>query len=228
MARGPELPPNFVVGLIALSELDEAKSAELEKRLRSVGVTLKFDDLISGAQDGQNSDALKPVIETVVGLCATAEKYNLKKVLANVKDSIEQSEAFRDFDLPKKELLLERLKNLIGEGSGAKQFLKANRVVQSHHQVFSECQILTDIRPIFNENGDEAIGATIVHSLKIDFRKGENHHSFYVALDDTDLKTLQRQISRANIKSKTLQTILTKSGIKCLSPNDPSDANETA
>jgi hypothetical protein len=216
----------IVAGLLALHNLDDETVAKLCKRLSDLGISLKLKDIVLTVDSVGGVDNAADLSKTLVSLCSAADQYGLEVLLRNVADSIEITEEFKEIDAQNREALLSKLRSLLTGKSAIKQFLKAIQVVQSHQQVFSECKILTDVRPVFNEIGDEPVAASIIHNLKISYGKDDNSRDFYVVLDDRDLKTLQEQINRAIIKSGSLQKLLSKSEIPCLISED-SDQDET-
>jgi hypothetical protein len=98
---------------------------------------------------------------------------------------------------------------------------KAIGVTADHEKTYAKARILTDMRPIFgDEVGDKPAAAVIVHTLRIAYRslyeKGDS--AFYVAMDLSDLRNLQEQISRALAKETALAQTLAASNLKLLSP----------
>jgi|GEM_PF-602568 len=88
---------------------------------------------------------------------------------------------------------------------------KAGYLWSQHENVFSDAQILTDIRPVFRSDAREPPAAAVItHKLRITYSTPEEHQSrdIFIALDTADLGLLRRAINRAEEKSKTLATVL--------------------
>lgn len=74
-------------------------------------------------------------------------------------------------------------------------------------------RILTDIRPIYDDSGDEIKGAVVSHTLRIfyDSRAGESELS--LTLDLSDIEVLKAQCERALRKMKSAEQLLLKAKI---------------
>jgi hypothetical protein len=86
---------------------------------------------------------------------------------------------------------------------------KAIDLQYENEHTFSSARIVTDVRPIFGANLEDApAGAVIVHTLKITYREGNRHRDFFIALDAEDLSLLGGLLERADSKAKNLKSFL--------------------
>lgn len=87
--------------------------------------------------------------------------------------------------------------------------------------VFSDCRIVTDLRPIFPDDPDNILSAVIVDNLRIDYydRSGDIT-SFYIAMDQGDLSALRDEIDRALEKNKSVRSFLEAAKIDYLPEGD--------
>ncbi len=74
--------------------------------------------------------------------------------------------------------------------------------------LFRRARVLTDIRPIFSESGEEIDGAVISHTLHLVYDSLDGDHELSVALDFLDIKKLKEQCDRAIIKAETSQKVM--------------------
>ena len=93
---------------------------------------------------------------------------------------------------------------------------KAMDVLTDEERIFYSAKILTDVRPIFNEEGNSIDAAIIVHNLKIHFGQDQDHKDFYVALDTSDIEVLRDVLDRADEKAKCLQSLLERAKVSYL------------
>ena len=103
------------------------------------------------------------------------------------------------------------------EGLGIK--IRAEQVMAEYEHVMDEARILTDIRPIFNNEDPPAIVATVVtHNLRIRHVDNAGHTNDFVvlALDSVDLKDLGKIIDRATKKEAKIRAFMAKSGVLCI------------
>jgi hypothetical protein len=84
--------------------------------------------------------------------------------------------------------------------------VQASNTALDREKLLQDFDILTDIRPIFDE--DEAKGFVVIHTLKLEYTEGDNEHTAYLAIDNNDLNNFEKVIKRAkarelSAKSKT-------------------------
>jgi hypothetical protein len=88
----------------------------------------------------------------------------------------------------------------------------ASSLQQEHERLFADARVVSDIRPVFSVDPDEPpSAAVIVHTLRIDYSSSnEPNGQYYFALDEDDLESLLKHLTRAKAKSKTLKSLLSK------------------
>lgn len=108
--------------------------------------------------------------------------------------------------------LLANLKFIFEVSSlGVKQ--KALNLAFSQERLFSSCRILTDIRPVYSDIGNEPINisaAFVFHTLKISFTENDESKDFYMSLDADDLAKLKSSVDRAVNKGKIAKQAISK------------------
>jgi hypothetical protein len=85
---------------------------------------------------------------------------------------------------------------------------KALDVITDAERVFYTARILTDIRPIFDDEGKKVEAAVIMHNLRIHYGQDNDHRDFFVALDTDDVKELRSVLDRADQKAESMQALL--------------------
>ena len=94
---------------------------------------------------------------------------------------------------------------------------KSNNVYAEHDHVFCSARIMTDMRPVFDESDDFNLSAVgIVHTIKIEYHRNGDHNSFFVAMDHSDLKEMQKLLNREEQKTAKLVGSLSKWDIEVL------------
>jgi hypothetical protein len=112
--------------------------------------------------------------------------------------------------------LKDRLVKIFEGRTGLEISMKAMGVVLDQDRVFLHARILTDIRPVFNEDGDTVHAAVIIHNLRIHYVVDSEHKDFYVALDASDIRALREALDRAETKAQSLRTMLKTTGVSYL------------
>jgi hypothetical protein len=82
---------------------------------------------------------------------------------------------------------------------------KAQKLAYLHERIFRDADILTDIRPIFNEAGEAVLSAIIGQTLTITFTRVGATERIHLALDAGDVLGLRKACDRAILKAKVLQ-----------------------
>lgn len=86
---------------------------------------------------------------------------------------------------------------------------KAASIGYQHERLFVDAQILTDLRPVFEEEISDdhgPLGAVLSHVLRLHIiGQSGAHEDVYVALDEGDIKILREALDRAERKSELLR-----------------------
>ena len=90
-----------------------------------------------------------------------------------------------------------------------------------YDNLFYSAKIMTDARPVFNDDASKLEGMGIVHVLRIHFEHNQKHEDFFIALDSIDLKKLRAVIDRAEKKSQVLQAMFKAKSIIYLDVEQP-------
>ena len=93
---------------------------------------------------------------------------------------------------------------------------KARELLTECGNIYIDSRLITDIRPVFGIDLDESPkGAMIIHNLHIHYQADEegDHKDLFLALDAKDIKTLKDVLNRAEIKEKSLKTVIEKAGL---------------
>lgn len=81
--------------------------------------------------------------------------------------------------------------------------IKALDVSYEYANLLQYSRIMTDVRPIFNEGGDQIEGAVVSFTLRMSFLNAGQPKSLSIAVDAADLKILVEQCQRALRKAET-------------------------
>ncbi len=83
---------------------------------------------------------------------------------------------------------------------------KARQVFLSQPRVFKGVRIVSDVRPVFNDDQPLALRAAVVaHTLSIRFEEEDEEQTFSVALDSVDLVDLKEAVERAESKEALIR-----------------------
>lgn len=106
----------------------------------------------------------------------------------------------------KLEELKTKLISLFSALTTQKLTFKAHSLLTNNDKSYTDAQILSDIRLIFEDDlHTSKRNAVIVHQLKLDFKSDENKKNFFISLDTLDLMKLKSQIERALEKDRLIR-----------------------
>ena len=165
------------------------------------------------------SSTVREIVRELFSLISVKESFDMSDV--EFADSLakstlgDQSRNLR-FEEADKALLKERLIKLLALKSSLGMTAKTLDLLTDAQHLFYSSKILTDVRPVFNEEGSVAEGAIILHNLRIYYGDSEDQRNFFVTLDANDLQQLRKVISRAEQKAEVLKAVLKRADIRFL------------
>jgi hypothetical protein len=88
-------------------------------------------------------------------------------------------------------------------------------VISEYERVVHDTRIMTDLRPIYPLDAEvqRMSGALVIHTLRVDYHEKLERRDFFVAMTDSDLRSLARWIDRALQKGDNLRELLVSSAI---------------
>jgi hypothetical protein len=229
--------------IVSISEEEKALPLSIPERYRDGVAALAalskeaFTDLLNGIQGGLVADNATDVAGQLEKKFPSLRKNgDLSKIVlavASLQSLLQMSHASakrlsRDIpealstdapELAKKidaKTLSERVRKVIDARNVHLTEEKVQELQSEVPNVYCTGRVLTDVRGVFTDNPSiPPTGMTIIHTLRLGYHDDTTkHREFYVALDKDDLEGLKIAIERAQEKTKTLESLLTKSGCK--------------
>src|SRR6266508_2731013 len=205
------VPELFRPALNRIASCSEEELQELHHVLGALKVRLKPDLLVESARATEGSlPDLPDIVQGLVNLSIT--RFRVEIPLDEFASGISRSLKL-DADVAKRENFEKRLKSLLNIEALVLS-ARAFDIQHEYEKVFKAVRIITDIRPVFNLAGTEALGAMIVHNLSVTFFEDGEYKEVVFALDDADLTSIKKVIERAEVKSKLSEQLIEKSGIE--------------
>jgi hypothetical protein len=127
----------------------------------------------------------------------------------------EQSEEF-PINEADRDILKDRLTKLFVLKASLGLTSKAVGLLTDAQHLFYTARILTDVRPIFNEEGDAVEATVILHNLVLHYGENGDHKDFVVTLDTNDIEALREVLDRADRKADALKPLLKRSEVAYL------------
>lgn len=214
------VPRRHVPILTDWAQLEEGAATRLQELLEAEGSTHTRADFLSRFESvpeltGLDADVLLRALSSLLNLHQSHE-WDIDDITTGVSRS-------SDLDLAPD--LREALRGRLAAAMSARpiaMLAKAADLTYEHDRVFHTARVLTDIRPLFDDDAkDGMLGALVVHTLRIEyFGSGGHTETVEVAMSDAQLNRLARAIDRAQAKAETVQGFLAKAGLESIAPDE--------
>lgn len=208
------LPEELKPGVVRMLEVSDEAISELASQLEKAPFAFSSEDLseaITPQIKGISPSDLDEMLESLVFLYAVRDSAEvpLADFVDDVTEGLEQEEDLaQTLGKVTPDKFKERLSVLLNIKAVAITS-KARSKQKAHEKTLCTAQLLTDIRPVFGSNGDDApVAAVPIYTLNISYHHGRILKEFFVALDADDLDILEDLIHQARSESAQLKSIL--------------------
>ena len=212
------LPDTSYPAVRALLDLKDPQFDDLLKRLADTTPALDPEKYVTAVVSGMttsDSSAAKLIIEELLTMLFSGARSQI----TSTKLASELSEAALEahstdfpFTSEQKQLLESRLSRAFSTKS-LQVTGRAHSVYSDTDKQFAEARILTDLRSIYDESGEEVSAAIVIHNLRIRYYENTDVKDTYFSLDTEDLAALVSVLQRALKKEAGLVKLIQKSGI---------------
>lgn len=167
-----------------------------------------------------SAPTIKTIVNELFSMNKSIENWNMSaKDFAKLVSDAAFSELSEEFQINEadRDILRDRLVRMLELKASLGLTAKASDLLTDAQHLFYTAKILTDLRPVFNEEGTKIEGAVIVHNLALHYGEGTEHKDFFIVLDANDMEELQMVLERAEEKAEALQSLMKNSHIPYLS-----------
>ncbi len=99
-------------------------------------------------------------------------------------------------------------------------FQKSMRLMYEYEHALIDISIVTDVRPVFDEEAKEMLRGIVANVLAIDYTEGNGSKRLFVAMDSRDIEKLRKQCERAEKKIELLRRTLANLTVPTLMPGE--------
>lgn len=212
MASLLTIPEPIRESLSQLAFLSEDQVTELLKALSTTAPAVYRRDVVTQITqkvESIPSDEIDNIVQALFGL--SVGRLNSEVSISEFVQDV--AGLFPEIEGETLELFKRRITNLL-DVDCLKIGAKAYELLFEHEHNFLDARVLTDVRPVFGDApNDLPIGAMIVHTLKLNYVESDRPQTFYVALDERDIKRLVETLDRAKSKATVLKSVLVNTNV---------------
>lgn len=195
------IPHIYFPGFQRIINLDDTELNELSNLTKNLRIGESLQNILTARQDFQNplsNEDIHNIFRALISLVGIFEssKRDIDDFTTRFSESylISNNSAEKDDGAKLKKNLSILLENF----DSIRISTKAQEIILENTHNFSEARIVSDIRPVFdNELGENKKYAVVVHSLKLEYTKKDSLRELFIALDLSDLEALKQVIDRA-------------------------------
>lgn len=214
MSAKLRIPPQHLRPLKALVQLSAAERQALIDAVLKEAPTLSLETLGENVAQvsGIDSDKVAPIVDLLVSLHSAREGLDLstEEVVAELHHAMELTDAPELKLAPDNWSAFESVMTaLLSPDHSLALTAKAVIVMREHPHVYFTGRVLTDLRPVFRSNVEEAPAVLVtVHTLKLVYHTNMGDLAeFFVALDRADVTELIDLMQRALKKEDALRQL---------------------
>jgi len=226
MVRIERIPEMYRSGFKQLASMDDPTFNSLISALSTSGLQKSLKSLVEGI--GSTVHLEKNVVFDILlsagSLVSFAESNDLpvSDVVAQLSDRAIETEVIGLTGGLDREGFRSRLTKLLAD-ERLYYASKAVELLSEYECTFDSARVMTDIRTVFSRTLDESPKvALVVHNLHIHCNSDASTEGkdYYLAMDSGGLRELQKALSRAMKKERTLASLLKKAGVVYLDSKD--------
>jgi hypothetical protein len=185
---------------IGPSRLHDIRLRLQEKHLSN----LRPQELLKVAGEVIDEDDAELLVRQLLSLHGIVRQSGatVEDVVDGIRIAFEQQGESVGFDPAAWSAVDDELKLLVAD-SRIRLAATAIELAYDYANLLRRTRILTDIRPLYNDPADVIEGAVVSYTLRLRFDSADGEHELSIALDESDVRTLQEQCGRALKKAET-------------------------
>lgn len=208
-----------IQNLIRLSDTDFNALVDALKKVKPSLSPDTFSTNVAALMPQNDSVKIEGIVSEIFAMDIVRDDkdFSIDEFAELVRDKLQQTKS-EAYTFTKEETLIfeTRIKKVFEVRKTIGISSKALDLLTDQSRVFYSCKIVTDIRPVFNDDGSAIEASIIIHNLRIHFGQDNDHKDFYVTLDSRDIQNLRAVLDRAELKAEYLKTLLESSGVSYL------------
>jgi hypothetical protein len=187
--------------LLRCAEIGGERLAELARFYEEMpNPPLLPDDLLTLTREKLTADEAELLLSQVLPI-----RTMVRSTGASAREiGLALREAFNEEDAAKWDSIATQFQSLV-ESAPVRLVTKAMELSYDYANLLRQIRIVTDLRPLFSQDGERVEAAVISHTLRLSYSSDDGNHELSLALDLQDIEKLRLQCERAVTKSKSVK-----------------------
>ena len=207
------IPNRVLPGFEVLIDLSKLEFEKILDYLKNIEIKDSFDKISSDINDLSGNNNGFELFKTILSFSQLIQKNdNESEVDINdVAKGLTASYSNLNKNFEKKDLLENRLADILQDYDKIQHCIFIKEITSSNENNFVESNIITDIRPIINENiNSKKRYSMILHKLILEYQSNSEFKEIQLTLDLKDLKKLKNVLEKAINNEETIKTDYSK------------------
>lgn len=224
MAVKIKFNPDQLKQLLRCAKIDGEKLADLVIQLGNHTEPILLPDrLLDELKKQLSEDEAELLLSQVLWLSMLVRVSESKSVdvMKALRDAVDSPDRQAEWDS-----IAVSMQGLI-DSTPIRLVTKAMELSYDYANLLRKARIITDLRPLFDDEGEKVEGGVVTHTLRVAYLSDDGGHEVSLALDLQDVKKLREQCDRAIIKANSIRDEFVQSTKKpCLISGESEEHNE--
>lgn len=204
--------PNVVDDLLTLLNLSTDQVEGFAKLVMRYKRVSDFPELLAAVADKfeLEADGVYSIVNPLMFINESRIENSIppEAISSSLKSSVVNACAEEDTPLPEDlERKLQSLEPLFKPDNYLSIIRKTFNLWSQRPRMVDNFKVLTELRPVFNEDGESVLGLMVSNTLVVEFEDSEEPGTTHISLDIDQLTQLQEEISRAIKKARALSDV---------------------
>lgn len=211
------VPSRHVRALRALGKLTDHEFNAVQESLASSSPSINSISALEhalAAAGSLTSGSARRIVLATIGLYVlhTSHGWELSQI-------VEQASKGKELELSGEEQrsLRHKLNELLSS-KDVQLVAKAVDIVGEHSNNFHSSRVMTDMRPVFAESGEDGVDAAVITQTLIlnYFDDAGQRRDFFLAMSDENMRKLQHDLARAEVKADAIRSLCESSKVRLI------------
>lgn len=207
------IPNRVLPGFEVLINLSSDEFDKIRNYLKNIEIKDDFNKISSDINELSGNNNGFELFKTILSFSQLVEK-NDKEAEVNIIEiaaGLTSSFANINKEFSENKLLERRLEQILKEYDKIQSCIYIKEITSSNENNYIESKIITDIRPIINENiNSKKRYSVVLHKLVLEYQSSSDLNEIQLTLDLKDLKKLKNIIEKAINNEETIKTDYSK------------------